>query len=596
VAISAAASLVGLAGFSAGVLGGLEHQAEDLLQPGAEASGDVVVVAIDRSTLARTGGTWPMSRAEHAALVDAIGRGGPAVVLYDVLFADRADGDGALAAALARTPTVLASALTLHLSGDGPARVVDRIEPHEALAAASAGVAHANVRVNERAGVVRSIPFYAAGDRGVPVPSLALAGTQAFDSVPRVVTERRGGVQLGERFVPLDDGELRINWSGELTNDDLVSAAAVLAGEVDPRVFSGKVVLVGLTEPTLGDLHLTPLDRSGSTPGVLVHANAINTVLGSAYLTDVSAARVALLLAGLTTVTAAAFVWLRLRWALLVAAAATVAVIAWSSWRFHAAGALWPILWPILVVALAAALGTLWRYLAEHRHRRRAQELFARYVPDAVVAELADARTLDRAAMPREVEVAVLFCDLRGFTPVAGALQPAQVRGLLDAFYDYAVGIVHEHGGTVMQFVGDEVYAVFGAPLSDDHRCAHALDAACALVDRVGELDARLAAEGLPPVRYGVGVNEGPAVAAHLGPATRRQYNVIGDTVNVGSRLCSAAAAGCVVASPWVVERAGDHRLAPAEVVELKGVAAAIRLHRYDAAGSGASERRTSGT
>lgn len=591
VIMTVALTVVGCLGLQVGVLGSIDLQAQDLLQPGAATSDEVVVIGIDRAALASAGGTWPWPRRSHAALLRAIAEAGPTVVVYDVLLADAADGDPELAGAIGAVPTVLAESLALRPAGEGPARVVDRIEPTGDLADA-AFVAHANVRVEERAGVIRTLPFYAADDRGVPVPSLALAAVQAVDGALEPVIERPGGVQVGDRLIPLEDGDLRINWSDTLTADDVIPASAVLAGDVDPARFAGKTVVVGVDEPTLGDLHLTPLDRSGSMPGVLIHANAINTVLGSAYLEPVSSGSAILLLVGVVAILSVAFVVFRLRIGMALTLAALASLAAWSSWWFHRQGQLWPLVWPVVVVFLTAAVGTALRYVTELRHRRRAQTLFARYVPDAVIAEMTDAGLLERLAEARSVDVTVVFCDLRGFTAVAEVLDPVDVRRLLDRFYEYAVGIVHAAGGTVMQFVGDEVFAAFGAPLPDDDRRPRALRVAREMVDRVDELDAALTAEGLPTVRFGVGVNDGRAVAAHVGTADRLQYTVIGDTVNVGSRLCSWAAVGQVVASPWTVEGSGCDDLVPAEVVELKGVSEAVRLQRYTAPYGDPAEQR----
>jgi adenylate cyclase len=152
------------------------------------------------------------------------------------------------------------------------------------------------------------------------------------------------------------------------------------------------------------------------------------------------------------------------------------------------------------------------------------------------------------------------------------------VRRILDDYYDYACRAIFAKGGTVMQFVGDEVFAVFGAPEPLADPAAAARDVGLALQAGASELTRALEADGLPPVRFGVGVHVGEVVAAHVGPDHRRQYAVIGDAVNVASRLCGIAEAGDVVVS---VAAAGDLRGSVREV-ELKGVdhpVAVLTLH-----------------
>jgi adenylate cyclase len=142
-----------------------------------------------------------------------------------------------------------------------------------------------------------------------------------------------------------------------------------------------------------------------------------------------------------------------------------------------------------------------------------------------------------------------LFVDLRGFTGVSGWLEPARVRELLDAYYEYSVAIIRRHRGTVMQFVGDEVFAVFGAPVADEAAADEALRCALALQDEIAALDERLDAAGLPTSDFGIGVHRGPVVAAHVGTEDRRQYAVVGETVNIGARLCDSAGPGEIVVS-----------------------------------------------
>ena len=349
--IGLAVAAVGIAGVRTDRFDGVQNQWEDLLQPGLTAADDVVVVAIDRETLGETGG-WPWRRDLHAALLSRIAEAEPAVVLYDVLFADPREGDDALAAAIGGTPTILGAALTLDVSGDGPALIVDAVAPLEPLAAAAADVGHLNVTYTSDRGVVRSLPLYVLDGREIAQPSVVLAAVAYRDGASGPLIERPGGIQVGERFVPLDDGgELRINWSDALGDDDVIAAIDVLRGEVDPAGLAGKLVLVGVTEPTLGDQHLVPVDRAGNTSGVVVLANAANTILSSGYLYSAPGVRDVLVVAALAVAITALFVCVRLR----------VAVpCRWSPWpasscspagASRTTGTSWNVVWPVLTVA-----------------------------------------------------------------------------------------------------------------------------------------------------------------------------------------------------------------------------------------------------
>ena len=584
VAISAVCTGVGVAGLATHRLDGVQTRWEDQLQPGVGASADreIVVVGFDRTTLAALGTGWPVDRAVHAALIDAIGDASPAVIVYDVLLAAERPGDDALARALADHPTVIASALTLRRV-EGPPRADDAVRPTAELAAAATAIGHANVSLAADSGVVRSLPVLAVDARGVPIPSLALAAVALADGASVVPVTRGDGVQVGDRLVPADDGELAINWSDGLATEDVVPAIDVLEGSVEPQRFEDAIVLVGVTEPTLGDQHLVPVDRSGATAGVLVMANAVNTMVTSGYLEEVAMLPQAALLVAIGAAVATMFGRWRISVAVALALATIAVVVAFATWRFHTAGELWNVVWPGVTVLLVGVGLSAWRYVAEIRHRRRAWSLFATYVPASVVGELADPGRLRQVEAGTRSVVSVLFCDLRGFTPIAAELDPSDVRRLLDHYYEYAVTIVHGHGGTVMQFVGDEVFAIFGAPVDTAAAAGAALACAEELQGRVDELDATLRHDGLPPIRFGIGVHRGWVTTAHVGTSERRQYSAIGDAVNVGSRLCGAAGSGEIVASAAATEEGALIAVAglePGGSVTLKGVAEPVRIFR----------------
>ena len=518
-------------------------------------------------------------------LISGIAADDPAAIAYDVLFADERAGDPELTSALAAAPVVLASALTLEPRG-GPALIVESVEPTDELAAAAAEVGHANVSLTPRRGVARSLPLYAVDDRGVVTPSLALA-TVAVVEGASAYTERPNGIQTGSRFIPLDGGDLRINWANALSDQsDHVSAVDVLDGDVPAGTFTDRTVVVGVTEPTLGDLHLVPLDKSGNTSGLLIHANAINTILTESYLDDASLLRQSVLIAAVAIIAAVAFVWLPLRLAAAIALVEIALAVALTTWRFHHSGEFWNVVWPIGATIVVALSGSAARYVGEIRHRRRAVELFASYVPDITLDRLSDPRALARAIEGERLEASVLFCDLRGFTPIAATLTPAEVRTLLDIFYEYAVGIIQEFDGTVLQFVGDEVFGAFGAPLESPDDAPRAVAAALALVDRVADFDLRLDDRSLPAVRFGVGVHRGGVVAAHVGSAAHRQYTLIGDPVNVASRLCGQAGAGEVVVSDDAAGSSDTTGLNRIDDLELKGVDRPVGAWRHRAVGA----------
>ncbi len=500
-----------------GALGGLRVQLNDLQYPTGPVDPSLTVVELP---LAAT--DW--TRAEHAELVAALADDGPTAVGYDVVFDAPREGDDQLAAALEDAGVVVLAA-SATLSGEvvsGLPQAVAVTRPNEQLAAAAAGVGNANVLVSRLDAAVREVPLVAetADRRLLPALSLATVMVAAGLDPGAVTLQADSGVAVGQELVPTDAARnLEVNWAlhhntvvvGEAEGDvTAVPAAAVLAGDVS---LADRVVLVGVVDP-LVDTFTTPLDRA-TTPGVYVQANAVNTMLTDLYRSGPDQQFTVVVVALLAALVAVAGMFARLS---LVPVLALGLLIGWQAvvnWQFQLGRNL-DNLWPNVAVLLAAGAVVGARYLTEVRERRRVAGLFKQYVPDRVADDLLATDQLVAAAAGERREVTVFFCDLRGFTATAATLPPADVRAMLEVYYDVATRVLHEHDGTVMQFVGDEVFAVFGAPLPMDDHAERALAAARALQDAAGDINGQLADRGLS-IAYGIGLNTGEVVAAHVG-------------------------------------------------------------------------------
>jgi class 3 adenylate cyclase len=214
----------------------------------------------------------------------------------------------------------------------------------------------------------------------------------------------------------------------------------------------------------------------------------------------------------------------------------------------------------------------------EERERRTLHGLFGQYVSDAVRDKLL--REKSRVQGERK-QVAVLFCDLRGFTTFSEGLEPAEVVRRLNAYFEKMVAAISAHGGVVDKFIGDAVMATFGGLLERPNPCDDAFDAALAMRAGLVELNAQFAAAGLPPLDNGIGVHFGEVLQGPIGSEARREFTVIGDTVNTASRLESATkelSASVVLSAAAAEQLSGGRRerLSPLGDVRLKGKAQAV--------------------
>lgn len=397
---------------------------------------------------------------------------------------------------------------------------------------------------------------------------------------------------LGPTVVPLESGTLRIRWSDELdqVTDRRVVQAATLATAVPEGLFRDAIVLVGTIDPAKTTYVDTPV---GAIPELLVHAQAVNTLLTREWLRP-TPTWTTWLAAAVAAAAVAAFGLRRRPWIGLAAAALLVASWFVAVHLAAAAGRVLPALAPA-VAASAAAAGVIALHQSEAlRERRRIRSLFTRYVPPVVAQQLITSGRGEISAAGERLAVTALFCDLRGFTPLAARLAPSDVRVLLNHYYDELGRVMFDHGGTVLQYTGDEIFTVFGAPVPSADHAARALACALDLFAYQRHLNDGLLARSLPPLNYGVGIHSGEVVAALVGSSVRTQYSVIGDVINVANRHCSSAREGQLVVSEFTASLAGgvpsDARVERAAMKGLDGDRLVFVLQRGPTAPSGSPE------
>jgi adenylate cyclase len=518
------------------------------------------------------------------------------VVVWDVVFAGERTEDAEFTAALEAMPAPIigASYQATHPASDDDVLDVELdLGPQEYFASAgNTTVGHVNVTNDPSDGVVRSLNLVYDDGRNF-IPSLSLAALRAYLGETGPITRiAPDGVQVGDRFIPTERRHsLRVNFAAGLdeVNKDkaIVSAADVITGSANPNRFRDKIVFIGATETLAGDTLLAPVDKSNTFPGVLIHANALNTLLSNYFLEPVSdAANTSI--AGVLALLIALVVLFLPVWVAILMVLALVGLPPLFPGAFllvvfnrFDSGDILNVIYPLGAIAIAFIGGLAIRYFTETRQRRRVSMLFSQYVPEEVARQLEESGSLESHIEGERVDVGLFFCDLRGFTSLSATLEPQEVRAMLNHFYDLLTEIIHNHGGTVLKFVGDEVFAVFGAPLPCPNNAQATLDCAMEIQGRAHELDEMLANLHIPPVKFGIGMNAGDVVAAHIGGGRRRQYDIVGDTVNLGSRLCSQAGKSEIVLPEKMIERLTS--VPPMEsmgAVQLKGLDEPVPLFK----------------
>lgn len=358
-----------------------------------------------------------------------------------------------------------------------------------------------------------------------------------------------------------------------------VAAADVLSGALAPEELKDKIVIVGTTAPGLQDLRATPV---GATfPGVEVHANVISALLDHRFIIvpDYAPGYEIVVLALVGVVLAVGLSLLSVAQATLLLAAVGAAVVGLNTWLFKAHGLVLPLASVLIMMVAAFVLNIGWGYFIESSKRRGLAKLFGTYVPPQLVEKMLEEP--ERYSMRAESkELTALFCDMRGFTRLSEGLAPLQLQSFLNEVFSRLTEIISRHGGTVDKYMGDSVMAFWGAPVDDPAHASHAVGAAIEMAVAMEALSQTHRASGLPEVSVGIGLNTGPMSVGDMGSALRRSYTVVGDAVNLASRLegLGVVYGVAIVASGATAQAAGEYGWLELDLVRVKGREQAVTI------------------
>ena len=479
----------------------------------------MAIVAIDAATFnyfrnAGRPSRFPFPRRYYARVLDNLHRAGARVIAVDIQFTEPSDptDDNALYDAVGRARPVVLS--TTEVLGNGRTAILGG---NANLAAAGASPGNANFRPDSD-GVIRST-FY------------SLQRLKTFGvAVAEAATHRKvKASSFGGGSVPID-------FAYPAGSIPTTSLSTVWRGAFDPALFRGKIVFVGVTAPSLQDIHATSTDST--MPGVELQANAASTVLRGLPLRNASGTLDILLIVLLGLVQPVASLRLRRLRSLFVALALGALYVIVAQLAFNG-GTILDVVDPLVALAVAMVGSLAVLYLVETVERERVRSLFARFVPVAVVDQVL-ARTDENLRLGAiERDSTVLFSDLRGFTAFSEGQHPQRVLDVVNFYLEEMTAAILAAGGTLIAYMGDGIMALFGAPLEQPDHADRALAAAREMIGpRLARFNEWMLVEGhASGFRMGVGLHSGPVMAGNVGSEERLDYTAIGDTTNTASRL-----------------------------------------------------------
>jgi adenylate cyclase len=563
------------------------------LMPKATRNPDVpiIIIDIDENSIAKEG-RWPWSRKKMAMLLEKLQKNGSLVVAFDILFSEserniadevlkslpsaefsattepldkiiqQFDYDNQFAIHLQQGDNILgmtfdniqranigklpAPLLTLNQNIASKLHLRSSesfTAPTPLLQEAAQQVGFLNTSPDDD-GIVRRSPIVLRYQDNI-YPSLALEAIARYlliDDITLDIThigkqQAIEHVNVGHYAIPTDEvGRVLIPYIGASPAFTSFPATDIIHSENTIPELTNALVFIGTSALGLGDMKTTPLQNS--FPGVEVHANIANGILNQHFPYTPAWTRGAelIMLIGLGFMLSFILPFLRHVWLLTGSIALLMLLTSINFWLWKAYGLALPLTLPLLLVLSIATLNMTYGFLSERSQRGQLKNMFGQYVPAAHI----DHMVKNGGSYGFEGEnrnMTVLFSDIRGFTTISESMTVTELKHMLNTFFTDITDIIFQFDGTIDKYVGDMVMAFWGAPLHDEHHALHALQAAQAMQKKVLELAPQFAEKNYPEVRIGIGLNTGAMNVGDMGSKFRRNYTVLGDAVNLGSRL-----------------------------------------------------------
>ena len=554
---------------------------------------NVVIVDIDEKSL-QFEGRWPWPRNKVATIVKNLQNSNVAVIAFDILFPEQEpdiadtllnhaqqskdstpgvieylsqqlpffDNDKIFAEALTKGDAVLGvffSNELYHATGKLGKPILSLTKPtelvvlHESKFIGNTPVLANAVRytgftttVPDEDGFLRRSPLLIEYNNEL-YPSLPLATVKAYLLTEKFSLDLHDleknkiflGVNLGDIYIPTDSsGNVLITYCGPAFSFPYVSATDVLHNKFSPQTFEGKIVLIGSSAVGIGDLHSTPLQAVGY-PGTEVHANIIASILDKNIISSplwlVGIERILIVIVGLIATVLAAY--------LPALGLITLTIVMMALLFIFNAALLIEYNWilphlvlPYLQLLFLGIINSGCGYLFETRSRKKLHDVYGQYVSAAHIdkmLEFPDQHTLDGNTKM----MTVLFADVRSFTSISEKLDAKGVKKFLNTLFTPFTEIIFNYKGTIDKYVGDMIVAFWNDPIDDPQHALHGVQTALEMQKKLKELAPVFAEQKLPGVGVRVGINTGVMHVGDMGSKYRKAYTVLGDAVNLASRL-----------------------------------------------------------
>ena len=357
------------------------------------------------------------------------------------------------------------------------------------------------------------------------------------------------------RTIPVDrDGSLLINYAGDqksyphvsiyqlFNNSDSMEISVRKNGEVardnvkKVDFFKDKYLIFGATSTGIYDLRVTPFAEN--FPGVETHANLIDNIINQDYLVTRAdeGPRMLVLLGILGLILAYGISNMGAVPGMFLTIACSLGIYCFDRYYLFASGIIVTVVLPFFLVGSMYVVMTFYKYMTEERKKKALKGKFEKYVSPAIVAEVL--KHPDNVALGgKKQRMTVMFSDLRGFTTISEKLDPQVLVEVLNKYLTPMTALVFKNAGTLDKYMGDAIMSFFGAPLHYADHAKKCCQCAIEMIELLPKINEDFKAQGLPQIDVGIGVNTGEMSVGNMGSETVRSFTVMGDAVNLGSRL-----------------------------------------------------------
>ena len=540
----------------------LEHKASDvffLLRGAQETSDNIVIVEIGDDTFNTLNERWPFPREYHARIIENLEKAGAKQIIFDIEFTERTNvnADSKLASAIANYDNIILSGKLIRTQYDNSIRE-QLLSPIPLLIQTGTKWGTVNISADPD-GFVRRYELFQkrAKEIKLSIGAIAIAHHFDIDLQSEEIHNYPKFFKIGSNYIPkVTSKSALINFYGPARTFSTYDYADVIDDstfttdfekEIETNLdqyygladnFKDKIVLIGLTAVEFHDTHHTPFfsENNQLMPGVEIHANFLETVLRSDFLKRFPIIPYLLFILIFTMLLFIVNSLIKPTISVFINIVLIVVYIWFSYFLFITKQMLIPILEIPVIIIIIYIVGLVTQYIQTVRERKFIKQAFGQYIAPELVEELIkDPKKLEYGGVQREVTV--LYSDIVAFTPYTESHSPKETVDILREYLTEMVDIITENKGTLDKFVGDEIVAMFGAPVELEDHAFYACKTALEMRQRMNELQEKWESENRDPFEIGIGINTGVVTVGNLGSEQIFDYTAIGDNMNAGARI-----------------------------------------------------------